>query len=132
MRWPVLLALVLVSACTPITRTYGASSPGGMPPELPAQTQVPLWDHFCAELGVRGADDLARLLESASAQGWEMAGASSGIFCFKRPHVAIAPAAASDGSRVPRRFSCEVVGTLGRDQDEVGLPGAPERLLYPE
>ncbi len=124
-----LAVALLLSACIPTTRTYGASTSNGMPPALPIMAQVPRWDHFCAELGVRGADDLARLLESASAQGWEMAGASSGIFCFKRPHVG---AAASEAAAVPRRFSCEVVGTLGRDQDEVALPGAPERLLYPE
>lgn len=127
-----LVFALLLPACSPVNRTYGADSMPGLPAP---QAGAPQWDHYCAALPIRnvgGREEIARLLEAASVQGWELVAAWPGTFCFKRPHADSIATPASETGPLRRRFSCEVVGTVDHEHGEEPLPGAPERLMSPE
>ena len=90
----VLVFLLVSSACSAHTATYGANASGGAPPPLPAGVAPPMFDHYCAgiEPGRNPEDALRRLLDEASAAGWEMvAVAGDALFCFKRPRPPAGP-----------------------------------------
>lgn len=92
MKTVALLIALGVAGCT--NATFGAGASSGHPPPLPPGTNIPKWDHFCG--AVAGTDGLTRLLDEASANGWEMVSEAGGVVCFKRPHPSqpIAPAPA--------------------------------------
>jgi hypothetical protein len=102
MRIAALMFALGATACITRVNTYGASASAGQPPLLPAGATVPMWDHYCAEPTGR-KDALIKLLDEASANGWELVGMGfdnpTMLICFKRPHVT--PASTEPPGKTP-------------------------------
>jgi hypothetical protein len=86
--------LIALGAAACVNRTYGSGASSGHPPPLPRSAGLPMWDHFCGIAA--GTDGLTKLLDEASANGWEMVSYSissdGNLVCFKRPHGSAPPA----------------------------------------
>ena len=89
MRLALLLIALGAAACVSHVATYGSNASAGHPPPLAVGAAVPMWDHFWG-VPVGPPDALIKLLDEASANGWELVGIGSdstttNLMCFKRP-----------------------------------------------
>jgi hypothetical protein len=97
MRVALLLISLGAAACATVpANTYGSKASAGHPPPLPAgAAAVPMWDHFCSRI-FDWSTELIRVLDEASANGWEMVAAAGDssppiLMCFKRPRPGAPP-----------------------------------------
>jgi hypothetical protein len=76
---------MFLAACSSTTRIGGGAGSAVVPPATSATG--PRWEHFCGQVvQERGyEEEVAKLLDTASAEGWELVGVDGELFCFKRP-----------------------------------------------